>query len=142
MILTRGSGNISRCSDSVSQLGQGGRDTAPIPLASLGVCWFGRLAVRQHAGCKPEPGAPAVPRRLMACAQLCGERCFCAVCLTSGARAAGSRPSPGVPQSLQTLHRERHTCTGFWHTEDKDVMTSASLGLVSDRLVLYLILGW
>lgn len=50
----------------------------PIPLASLGVCWFGQLAVRQHAGCKPEPGAPAVPLRLLACAQVCGERC-CAV---------------------------------------------------------------
>lgn len=140
-ILARRSSNISQCSDSCSQLGQGGQDTTPIPLASLGVHWSGRLAVRQHTGCKPEPGAPAVPPKLLACAQVRGKRCCALVWFARGAKhkAAGSRPSPGVLQSLQaSVQRTAHVYT-LWPAEGKGVMASASPGLVSDRLVLHLI---
>lgn len=61
------------------------------------------------------------------------------VCPRSKAQAAGSHPSPGVLQSLQASAQRTAHVYALWRAEGKGVMASASLGLVSDRLVLCLI---
>jgi len=99
MILARGSSNISQCSDSCPQLGQGWQDVSCVPLTLLEICWFGQMAVRQHAGHKPELGTLAVPLRLLVCGGVRGERCRGAVCLMSRAQVVGLAQAQGCAQN-------------------------------------------